>query len=431
MACSRIAALLSVGGRIQSLDRMRTVSYFLDTFPRSRRPDYPRQKGETQTTVAIIGGGLTGCACAAAFATAGVRVVLLEADRIGTGATAGSAGLLRQDFDASFQATVNQHGLRAARHLWQAIRRASLDFAAAVRRLGIRTDLASQDLLLFTRDGPDAARRLSREYHARRDAGLDVSWLNARALARDVAIAGDGAIRIKGEAFDPYRACVGLAAAAVARGATIHERSVVRRVRAGRKTVEVRTEGGSITAESVIIATGGPIDDLRALRRHFRPNQTYALVTEPLPAAVRRMVGRRDAALRDSAVPPHLLRWMKDDRLLFSGADQDPVPPRALDKTLVQRANQLMYELSTLYPAISGLQPEWAWPLVHYASPDGLPVIGPHRNFPRHLFALGHGRHGAGVAWLAARLLLREFTGEPAKGDDLFGFSRILEGRTR
>ncbi|PYR93062.1 MAG: hypothetical protein DMF84_10665 [Acidobacteria bacterium] len=405
---------------------MRTAPYFLDTYPRSRRPEYSRQKGEFKTTVVIVGGGLTGCACAAAFATAGVRCVLLEAGRIGTGATAASAGLLRQDFDASFQATVSRHGLRAARHLWQAIRRASLDFASAARRFGIRADLAPQDLLVFTRDGAAAGKRLAREYQTRREAGLDVSWLNARALMREAAVAGDGALRIKGDAFDPYRACIGLAAAAAARGAIIHERTTVRRVRPGRKSVEVRTESGAITGESVIIATGGPIDDLRALRRHFRPHQTYALVSQPLPAGVRRLVGRHDAALRDSAAPPHLLRWMKDDRLLFAGADQDPVPARALDKTLVQRANQLMYELSTLYPAISGLQPEWAWPLVHYGSPDGLPVIGPHRNFPRHLFALGHGRHGAGVAWLAARLLLREFTGDPAKGDDLFGFSRIL-----
>jgi glycine/D-amino acid oxidase-like deaminating enzyme len=405
---------------------MRTVPYFFDTYPRSRRPEYPRQKGEAKTTVVIVGGGLTGCACASAFATAGVKAVLLEAGRIGAGATAASAGLLRQDFDASFQATVSQHGLRAGRHLWQAIRRASLDFAAALRRYGIRADLSPQDLLVFTRDGADAGKRLAREYQARRDAGLDVSWLNARTLTREVAITGDGALRIDGDAFDPYRACIGLAAAAAARGATIHERTTVRRVRAGRKSVEVRTEGGAISAESVIVATGGPIDDLRALRRHFRPQQTYALVTEPLPAGVRRVVGRRNAALRDSATPPHVLRWMKDDRLLFSGADQDPVPARALDKTLVQRANQLMYELSTLYPAISGLQPEWAWPLVHHGSPDGLPVIGPHRNFPRHLFAMGHGRHGAGVAWLAARLLLREFSGERAKGDELFGFARIL-----
>ena len=179
-------------------------------------------------------------------------------------------------------------------------------------------------------------------------------------------------------------------------------------------------------AESVLIATGGLPDDLRALRRHFQPRQTCALVTGTLPAAVRREVGRRTAALLDTNDPPHLLRWLKDDRVLFSGAEQTPVPARQRDRFLIARANELMYELTTMYPAISGVPLEWAWETIHHGSPDGLPVVGPHRNFPRHLFALGHGRHGAGVAWLAARVLLRAYQAEPAKGDELFGFARVL-----
>ena len=142
---------------------------------------------------------------------------------------------------------------------------------------------------------------------------------------------------------------------------------------------------------------------------------------------MRRELGRRAAALRDSSSPPHFLRWLKDDRALFVGADHEPVAARALDKMLVQRSGQLMYELSTIYPAISGAMPEWSWDLTHDTTVDGLPYVGLHRNFPRHLFALGHGRHGAAVSWLAARLLLRQFQGVPDKGDELFGFSRILK----
>jgi glycine/D-amino acid oxidase-like deaminating enzyme len=85
-----------------------------------------------------------------------------------------------------------------------------------------------------------------------------------------------------------------------------------------------------------------------------------------------------------------------------------------------------MYELSVLYPPISGLRAEWAWDLTHYETVDRLPFVGLHRNFPRHLFAMGASRHGAGFAWLAARILLRQYQGEAAKGDDLFGFSRVL-----
>ena len=112
---------------------------------------------------------------------------------------------------------------------------------------------------------------------------------------------------------------------------------------------------------------------------------------------------------------------------MFAGADQAPGPSRARDKQLVQRSGQLMYELSTAYPAISGAMPEWAWDFTHDETVDGLPYVGLHRNFPRHLFALGHGRHGAGVAWLAARVLLRHFQEAPDKADDLLGFARILK----
>ena len=405
---------------------MRSVPFFLDTFPRSRRPDYSRFRGETRTRVAIVGGGLTGCACAVSFASAGVDVILLEADRIGAGATASSPGLLRQDLDASFAASVQQHGLRVARHVWQGFRRASLDFGAALRRFDVRAELAPQDLIFLTRDGADAAKRLRKEYQARRDAGVDASWLTARATLTETSIVSDGAIRTKGDVIDPYRAAVGLAAAAAERGAAIHERTAVRRIRARRKAVEIKTAGGTITAEAVVIATGALIDDLKALRRHFAPVQSFMVVTERMPAPVRREVGRRAAALRDTASPPHWLRWLKDDRVLFGGADQPPVGPRLRDRVLVHHANELMYQLTTLYPAISGLQPEWAWDMVSHGSPDGLPVIGPHRNFPRHLFALGHGHQGAGVAWLAARVLLRAFLGQRVKGDESFGFGRIL-----
>lgn len=406
--------------------RVRAVPLWTDRFPKKRRPDYSRFKGHGQTDVVIIGGGLTGCACAWSFAAAGVRVVLLEQHRVGSGATGADVGLVREDYDASFQATAAAHGLRAARTMWQAVHRASLDLAAALRRLQVRCELVPCDLLRLAPATSEASRALRREYEARRAAGLDHSWMTAAAVSRDTALVTGGAIRTRGASFDPYRACLGLAAGAVARGAAIYEDSEARRIRAGRKGVEITTGRGTLDAQAVVIATAAPLGDLRALRRHLTTAHAYAVVTEPLPAAVRRELGRRAAALRDGAEPPHILRWLRDDRVLIAGADQPPVPDRARAKTLVQRTGQLMYELSTIYPAISGAQPEWAWDFSKQETVDRLPYIGLHRNLPRHYFALGHSRHGAAVSWLAARLFLRHFQGEPARGDELFGFARNL-----
>lgn len=404
----------------------RHAPYWLDRVAKARRPSYDQVKGEVETTVAIVGGGLTGCACALSFAAAGVDTVLLEAGRVGTGTTAAGNGIVREDFDASFQAAAAAHGLRAARLMWQAMRRASLDLGATLRRVGARCELAPEALVHFTRRDAAAVKALRREYLARRDAGLDHTWVTQAALARDAAIEAGGGIKTRGFSLDPYRACIALARGAEARGADIHEQSTVRRVRAGRYKVEIQLERGVVRADAVVIATGAPIQDLRALRRHLDARQHYTVLTEPMPAAVKREVGRRAAALRDTASPPHLLRWTRDDRILFSGAEQAELPARARDKALTQRTGQLMYELSTLYPAISGLQPDWSWDATDYQTVDGLPFAGLHRNFPRHLFALGSSRHGAGAAWLAARVLLRRFQGKPARGDDFFGFTRVL-----
>lgn len=400
--------------------------FWLARFPRTRRPSYPRFKGEAETDVVIVGGGLTGCACASVFAAAGVGVVLLESDAVGAGATAGSMGLVREDFDASFRQTVETYGVRSARLIWDGMRRAALDASTSLKRAEVRCDLSPQDLVTFTRPDAAAARDLRREYQARRDAGFAHTWLTPAAMTRDTGLETGGAIRTRGAALDPYKAAIGLAASAVRRGAAIHEQSAVKRIKTDRKQVQVTTAGGTIRAAFVLVATAAPLPDLRALRRHLRPRHAYAVVSEPLPAPMRRAVGLRAAALRDLAEPPHQLRWMKDDRIYFSGGDQPEVPPRLRDKARVHRIWELMYELSVLYPAVSGIQPAWGWDMPECDTVDGLPFIGTHRNFPRHLFAVGAGRHGAGIAWLAARLLLRHHREEPDKGDDLFGFSRVL-----
>lgn len=398
--------------------------FWLTRVPAAKRAGYDRYRGETSAAVVIVGGGLTGCATAYALAAAGIPAVLLEADRLGQGGTAGCSGLALQEPCASFRALSEQQGLKAARSIWQASRRATLDLAATVRRLGVRCDLDVTDCVEMA-ERPDDERGLNREAQARRAAGLDASWLNARASRAATGTDAVGGIKTSDHAaLDPYRACLGFARAATERGALLYERSAVQRIRARRHSVEVRTAAGSIDAGTVIIATGDPTADFRALRRHVRPLHRYFVLTDVIPPAIRRQIAAR-IAIRDRRDPPHEIRWTKDDRLLVAGADQPRVSAASRPKTLVQRTGQLMYELSVIYPAISGIQPAYGWDAPVSLTADGVPCLGLHRNYPRHLFALGMGRNGPGFAYLASRLLLRACQDAPAKGDEFFAFSRL------
>ena len=149
----------------------------------------------------------------------------------------------------------------------------------------------------------------------------------------------------------------------------------------------------------------------RALCRHDRSRSSRG--TKQIPARAR--------IVTDTERPPHLVRWLEDGRLVVAGADG----PRARggDKQVVQRTGQLMYELSRLYPAISGVMPIYGWEMPVATTADGVMYAGPHRNYPRHLFAWAT-RHDPAQAFLASRILLRHYLGEPDGGDRYFAFTR-------
>jgi glycine/D-amino acid oxidase-like deaminating enzyme len=398
-------------------------SPWVDQFPKSRLPAYQKYRGPSSAEVVVIGGGLTGCATAYAFAAAGIKVVLLEADRIGRGASAAATGWIGEEPGPDFLDVEKRLGLRAARHVWQTWRRSALDFAALVRRLDLKAQLTAAPSIRTAAWADDVV-RLTREQKARRAAGLDASLLNARAISSEVGTDAKAGLRLKdGSLIDPFRATIGLAAAAVERGAAIFESSAATKVTFTRKHADVHLEGGSIRTTRVIVTTGVPTPLYRSLIRHFWFKDRFAVLTEPIPAKLRQRLGTRKAVILDAAAPPHVIRWV-DDRLLVSGADSDVVAPRLVDKTLVQRTGQLMYELSTIYPDISGLMPEYGWRLPYALTGEGLPYVGPHRNFPHHLFVFGDASHGVTVAYLASRLLLRHHLGDAAPIDEAFGFNR-------
>jgi glycine/D-amino acid oxidase-like deaminating enzyme len=397
------------------------VSPWIESIPVSRRPSHPRLRGEQSADLVIVGGGLTGCATAFALAQSGMRVVLVEAGRIGQAGTGHSPGLLMPEPGPAFRDVQERYGLRAARSIFDSWRRGSLDAAALLRRAGIRCGLQPAEALRYA-DG-DAEGVLSRDYHARAAAGLDVSWLPSSRMHRSARIDASG-IRMPGAfVLDPYRACLGLASAAAKRGVGVFERSSVKKLRSLARAVEVVLDGGVVRAAVAIVATGAAGPEIKPLRRHFRPRARYAVMTEPVSAAVRRQMMPAGTVLRDERTPGRWTRWTSDHRMLVAGADQDAQPGRARAAALPQRTGQLMYETLMQYPIITGLRPEYGWDVPYGDTADGLMYIGAHRHYPRHLFALGGGDSLTG-SFLAARILARAAAGEPRKGDDLFGWAR-------
>ena len=400
------------------------TSLWLATAPRTRRTPYPRQHGNVETDICIIGGGLAGCAVAYGLAVTGVRVLLIERDRIGCHGAAASLGILGQAPVASYRDHESAHGRRAARETWRLWRRALLDAAALLRRLRVSCRLDMCEGLRVVGVYRDAA-GLRREQAARKAVRLDAGWLGAERLRREARLEGGGALRARGDyQLDPYRACLGLARASAKRGAVLCERSPAVRTRSDATGVVITTERGTIRANRVVVATGTPAPLFKSLSRHLKSVHAYAVALPPLGAKTRASLLPPGLVMRDGEAPAHTLRWTHDHRLVCGGAEQAPPPTRRQDAVLVQRAGQLMYELSTIYPVISGIQPEYAWHREVAAAADGLPIVGPHRSYPRHLFVLGSGGSDITAAFLAARVVCRALRGESTVADARLGFRR-------
>jgi glycine/D-amino acid oxidase-like deaminating enzyme len=397
-------------------------SPWVDQFPKSRVPSYPRHRTPIDIDVAIIGGGVTGCVTAYAFAAAGIKVALFEAERIGRGASGASVGWISPEPRPPFGQVEKELGRRSARHVWQSWRRAALDFAALIRRLDIKCYLEPSTALQIAAT-PEQAAVLRREQKTRKEAGLDAAGVNARAVGGETGLSAAAALRTReAVTLDPYRLTLGLATAAAGRGAQIFEQTPVTRITFTRKSADIFTSAGPTRVSRIVVATGFPTDLFRSLQRHFWFHTAYLALTAAVPAKIRNALGTRSAVVRDWAAPPHTVRWVNGEQLLVAGADGEEMPARSLDKTVVQRTGQLMYELSTMYPDISGVQPAYGWAAPYARTADGVPYFGPHRNFPFHLFAFGDSSSSVTGSYLASRLFLRQHLGDADPADEAFGF---------
>jgi glycine/D-amino acid oxidase-like deaminating enzyme len=391
---------------------------------RAPTPKYPTHRGNLDTDVVIVGGGITGAICAYLFADAGVRVALVESTRVGHGSTAASTALLMQEPDCDFADLATRFGRAAARDIWKALARATRDVTKTMRKLKMNAVLRVCDSVYFTLD-PDVVKALRKEFDLRKAAGLPGRWLSAPALYRKTGIRAQAAIAMSGNAqVNPLRACNGFLAAAARRGARIFERSPARRVTRSKTGVEVKTARGTISAARIIVATGYATPEFRGLTGRFRMRDTYVVATRRL-----RGQHRRQVMAWDTDRPYHYLRWTDDGRLLLGGEDTTHRTAKGSRRRIANARARLTTYLSQLYPELADQNLDYAWEGLFAETPDGLPYIGEHSRYPRHLFALGYGGNGMTASFLAARMLLEMYQrrDKPRKArqdGNLFAFNR-------
>jgi len=354
-------------------------------------------RGEQSADVCIVGAGFTGISSALHLAERGYRVRVVEANRVGWGASGRNGGQMIGGI--SGEKTIAKHLGRDVEDVFGELRWAGHDIIRdRVRRYGIRCDLKFGYL-----DVAIKARHL-------RDFEADFERLQKARFAHEVRILSRAETRetIGTDAYigallnmanghlHPLNLCIGEALAAQSLGATIHEASPVLNIDRGARP-RVITAHGSVTADAVIIAGNAYHTLERRLRGILFPVNSFIIATEPLSADVVAAINPRDLAVCDPNFVLEYFRLSADKRLLFGGRCNY----FGSDPDVIRR--QLRPRMARIYPRLANVRIDYAWGGRIGVPVNRVPQLG--RVAPGVFYCQGYSGHGVNVTHLAGRIM--------------------------
>ncbi|MDX1448484.1 MAG: FAD-dependent oxidoreductase [Acidimicrobiia bacterium] len=273
----------------------------------------PALDGDASVDIAVIGGGYTGLWTALYLRrlASDARVMVIEANRVGYGASGRNGGWCIGDVAASEERWRSLAGPDGARRMHQAMVSTLDEIRDRLVEYGIECDWSRGGALHLARNGGQAQR-------LRREVTGDMSWLDAEEASARV-----GATSVQGALFDPHTAALhpgklvtGLAAAAERMGVKVVEGTRALAAEPG----AVTTDHGTVTADHVVVATEAYTGSLRGRRRDLVPFYSLMLATEPLPPDLLAKVGLEDrATFTDGRYRVIYGQRTADGRIAFGG----------------------------------------------------------------------------------------------------------------
>jgi gamma-glutamylputrescine oxidase len=368
---------------------------------------YPRLAGEVETSTVVIGGGLAGCATALDLAERGHKVVLIEAQRIGWGASGRNGGFVSPGVPNGLPALVKRVGLAAAQEIYRETRRGHALLRERIARYAIDCG-PLQDGALRCNMATQSENLEAFCAMMARDFGAEYAhWPKSRVReALATTQYGDAFFNPLTYCVNPLNLNRGLARAAAANGAMIFEGSPVRALEMNGDRKLVRTRDGHIRADRIVIACGGYIDGLhRAVSAATVPIATFVMVTKPLGALLKRAIGV-PYAISDIKVATNYYRPLADTRLLWGGR------VLAWEPDAARLAYSLRKDMVGFYPALAEARVEVAWGGLMPFTRHKMPVVGEIE--PGVWYATGFGGLGLALTTTAGRLIAAAI----AEGDE-------------
>lgn len=381
-------------------------------------PERPPLSGDVSCDVCVVGAGFTGISAALHLAEQGLKVMVLEAARVGYGASGRNGGQIVNSYSRDMDVIEERFGAQTARALGDMAFEGNTIIRDRIARYSIDCDLREGNL--FAACNTRQMKGL-REHKAlwERYGNTSLELLEGDAYQREVSAEGyvGALVDHSGGHIHPLNLVLGEAAAFESLGGVIFEQSPLASLEHGSPVV-LKTAGGTIRADRVVMAGNAYLNGvLPVLEGKSMPCGTQVITTAPLEADVARALLPNNMAVEDCNYLLDYYRLTRDNRLIFGGGvnygGEDPTDIEALIRP----------KMLKVFPQLANVKIDYAWSGTFLMTLNRLPQFGVLND--NVYYAQGYSGHGVTCSHLAGRLISEVMTGRDERFDAFAGLPHL------
>ena len=373
--------------------------------------DLPSLQGEQAVDVCVIGGGYTGLSTAIHLRQLGYSVTVLEANKVGWGASGRNGGHVGTGQRAEQDQLEKLVGMEHAKALWDMGLEAVDTVCQLIEQHDIQCELKHGNLHVASKAKEAPGLQAEVEHLSSVYGYQQIRYVDPVELGEMTSGQGfHGGTLDKGcRHLHPLKYAQGLARVAQESGASIYEGSRVLSYSEGEK-VTVKTDQGVVSARYLVLACNGYLEKLEPRTAgRIMPINNYMLATEPLAEDLARRLIRDDTSMSDSLFVIDYWKLSQDNRLLFGGGEsysrRFPADMGAFVRKYMLR----------IYPELANTRIDYGWGGTLAITMNRMPDFG--RLSSSVFYAHGYSGHGVPIATLAGKLLAEVISGSAERFD--------------
>lgn len=402
------------------MSEQRCDSYYNATI--NEETNYPRLEEDIRVDVVIIGGGFTGVATAVELAERGIKVAILEANKIGWGATGRNGGQVTGSLSGDAAMTKqlrNTIGTEAEDYVWNLRWRGHEIIKRRVAKYNIDCDLKFGHLHTAYKPAHMTEMEKTFEEALSRGMGDELRLLSKQNIPEylESPLYHGGLLNRRNMHLHSVNLCIGEARAALSQGALIFEHSKVIDICDGDLPV-VKTEHGSITANSVLLA-GNAYHKLarNKLSGMLFPASLGNCATVKLTADVAKAINPHDVAVYDSRFVLDYYRMTADNRLMFGGGTNYS------GRDSKNLAAELRPAIERTFPRLKGVDIEFEWTGMAGIVVNRIPLLG--KVSPNVFYCQGYSGHGVATSHIMGEIMSEAIIGQLTEFDLFAGMKHV------